>query len=274
MEFSFAQYQESAQFLRERLGGFRPKIAMILGSGLGYLGDEVTDVIRVPYDEIPYFQSSTAPGHKGRLVFGRLDGQDVAVMQGRFHPYEGYSVEEVTFPVRVLRLLGAETLIVTNAAGCVNTEWAPGDLMVIEDHIRFALNSPLFGPNLDEFGPRFPDCTYCYTPALRELAREVAAEQGVLLRHGVYMFWTGPQYETPAEVRAARILGADAVGMSTVPEVVVAVHCGMKVLGFTLMTNMAAGIEDHPLSEEEVLTAAVAGRERFTALVRGCLRRM
>ena len=274
MSLPFAHYQESADALRTQIGTFTPKVAMVLGSGLGYLGDEVENAIRVPYDRIPHFRSSTAPGHRGQLVFGRLDGQDVAVMQGRLHPYEGYSLDEVTLPIRVLRLLGAETLIVTNAAGCVNTDWAPGDLMVIDDHIRFALTSPLFGPNLDQFGPRFPDSSYCYTPALRKLAAETAAEQNILLRHGVYMFWTGPQYETPAEVRAARILGADAVGMSTVPEVVVAGHCGMQVLGFTLMTNMAAGILDQPLTEEEVLLAAEAGREKFSGLIRGCLRRM
>ena len=274
MSIPFAQYQESADALRHIIGTFTPKVAMILGSGLGYLGDEVEDAIPVPYDRIPHFKTSTAPGHRGRLVFGRLDGQDVAVMQGRLHPYEGYSLEEVTFPIRVLRLLGAEILIVTNAAGCVNTDWRAGDLMVIEDHIRFALTSPLFGPNLDQFGPRFPDSSYCYTPALRKIADEVAAERGIPLRHGVYMYWTGPQYETPAEVRAARILGADAVGMSTVPEVVVAGHCGMQVLGFTLMTNMAAGILDQPLSEEEVLLAAEAGREKFSGLIRGCLERL
>lgn len=274
MSYTFAQYQESADFLRSRIGAFTPKIAMILGSGLGYLGDEVEQSIRVPYDEIPHFKTSTAPGHKGRLVFGHLNGQNVAVMQGRFHHYEGYSLPEVTFAIRVLRLLGAETLIVTNAAGCVNQNWEAGDLMIIDDHIKMALDSPLCGPNLPEFGPRFPDSSYNYTPAMARIAVETAAELKIPLRHGVYMYWTGPQYESPAEVRAARILGADAVGMSTVPEVIVAGHCGMNILGFSLLTNMAAGILDQPLSEEEVLIAAEAGKEHFSALIRGCLERM
>ena len=274
MSYTFAQYQESADYLRGQIGTFTPKVAMILGSGLGYLGDEVEAPIRVPYGQIPHFKTSTAPGHKGQLVFGRLDGQNVAVMQGRLHPYEGYSLEEVTFAVRVLRLLGADTLIVTNAAGCVNLDWEPGDLMVIDDQIKMAMDSPLRGPNLSQFGPRFPDCSYLYTPALWQIAHEVAEEQGITLRHGVYMFWTGPHYESPAEVRAARILGADAVGMSTAPEVLVAAHCGMQVLGVSLLSNMAAGILDQPLSEEEVLIAAEAGKEKFSALIRGCLKRM
>ena len=274
MRYTFPQYQESAAYLRQQTGGFSPKVAMILGSGLGYLGDEVTQPIRVPYDRIPHFKTSTAPGHRGQLVFGQLEGQNVAVMQGRFHPYEGYSLEEVTFAVRVLRLLGADTLIVTNAAGCVNKSWNPGDLMVIDDHIKLALDSPLRGPNLHQFGPRFPDSSYNYTPRLRKLAAEAAAELGLPLRHGVYMYWTGPQYETPAEIRAARILGADAVGMSTVPETIVAAHCGMQVLGFTLCTNMAAGVLDQPLSGEEVLEAAEAARPRFTSLVKACLERV
>lgn len=274
MSYTFAQYQESADYLRGQIGTFTPKVAMILGSGLGYLGDEVEAPIRVPYGQIPHFKTSTAPGHKGQLVFGQLDGQNVAVMQGRLHPYEGYSLEEVTFAVRVLRLLGADTLIVTNAAGCVNLDWEPGDLMVIDDQIKMAMDSPLRGPNLSQFGPRFPDCSYLYTPALRQIAHEVAEEQGITLRHGVYMFWTGPHYESPAEVRAARILGADAVGMSTAPEVLVAAHCGMQVLGVSLLSNMAAGILDQPLSEEEVLIAAEAGKEKFSALIRGCLKRI
>ncbi|MCD8334982.1 MAG: purine-nucleoside phosphorylase [Clostridiales bacterium] len=274
MIFTFADYQTSADYLRGQLGGFVPKVAMVLGSGLGYLAEKVEDPIAVPFYAIPYFRRSTAPGHAGRLVFGKLDGQNVAVMQGRFHHYEGYSFEEVTFPIRVLRLLGAETLIVTNAAGCVNESWEAGDLMLISDHIKLTLDSPLCGPNLPEFGPRFPDSTYNYTPALRDLAHQVAQEQGIPMREGVYLYLPGPQYETPAEIRAARVLGADAVGMSTVPEVIVARHCGMQVLGVTLLTNMAAGILDQPLTEEEVLTAAQEGKEKFSGLVRGCLEKM
>ena len=273
-QFTYAQYQESALAIRTRLNGFVPKVAMILGSGLRFMGDEVEDPIAVPYCDIPHFNTSTAPGHKGQLVFGRLEGQDVAVMQGRMHHYEGYSYEEVAYAVRVLRLLGCETLIVTNAAGCVNKEWNAGDLMLITDHIKLFMESPLRGGNLPEFGPRFPDASHLYTPALQELARAAAADQGISLREGVYMYFPGPQYETPAEVRVARTLGADAVGMSTAPEVIVAGHCGMQVLGLTLLSNMAAGILDQPLSEEEVLTAAANAREKFSGLIRACLRKL
>ena len=274
MEFTMEQYRESAGFLRERLGDFVPKIAMVLGSGLGYLGDQVERPIFADYRDIPHFKASTAPGHKGRLVFGFLEGQPVAVMQGRMHHYEGYSYEEVTYAVRVLRLLGCETLVVTNAAGCVNTSWQAGDLMLITDHIKLFSVSPLRGENLPEFGTRFPDASRVYTPRLQELARETAAELGIPLREGVYFYCYGPQYETPAEVRAARILGGDAVGMSTAPEVVVAGHCGMEVLGLTLLSNMAAGILDQPLSEQEVLDAAEAAKEKFSGLIRACLRKM
>lgn len=274
MSFTFADYQTSADYLRSQLDGFVPRVAMVLGSGLGYLAEQVENPISVPFFTIPYFRRSTAPGHAGRLVFGKLNGQNVAVMQGRFHYYEGYSFEEVTFPVRVLRLLGAEKLIVTNAAGCVNESWSAGDLMIIRDHIKLTLNSPLCGPNMPEFGPRFPDSSYNYTPKLRQLAAEVAQEQGISIREGVYMYFSGPQYETPAEIRAARVLGADAVGMSTVPEVIIARHCGLEVLGITLLTNMAAGILDQPLTEEEVLEAAEAGKEKFSGVIRGVLEKL
>ncbi len=274
MEYTYEQYQASAAYLRQQIGTFCPDVAMVLGSGLGYMGDEVEQAIAVSYADIPHFKPSTAPGHKGRLVFGLLEGQRVAVMQGRMHHYEGYSYEEVSYALRVLRLLGAQTLIVTNAAGCVNTDWQAGDLMLITDQIKFFLESPLRGPNLPQFGVRFPDASHLYTPALQELARETAAEQGIEIRQGVYMYFPGPQYETPAEIRAARLLGADAVGMSTAPEVITAAHCGMNVLGFTLLSNMAAGILDQPLSEEEVLAAAAACREKFSGLIRACLRKL
>ncbi len=273
MHYTFAQYRESADYLRGRIGDFQPRAAMVLGSGLGYMGDTVEDAIAVPYRTIPHFKASTAPGHKGQLVFGTLAGRPVAVMQGRMHHYEGYSYEEVSYAVRVLRLLGADTLIVTNAAGGVNLGFRAGDLMLITDQIKLFMESPLRGENLSEFGVRFPDSSYLYTPALRELARREAAGLGIPLREGVYMYFPGPQYETPAEIRLARTLGADAVGMSTAPEVIVAGHCGMKVLGFTLISNMAAGILDQPLSEKEVLEAAEACREKFSALVLACLKK-
>ena len=274
MNFTMEQYQESARALRERLGEFTPKVAMVLGSGLGYLGDEVEDPIAVDYRDIPHFKASTAPGHKGRLVFGLLEGQRVAVMQGRMHHYEGYSYEEVSYAVRVLRLLGCDTLVVTNAAGCVNLEWKAGDLMLITDQIKIFLESPLWGENLPQFGPRFPDASYLYTPRLQELARRQARRLDLDLKEGVYMYFPGPQYETPAEIRMARLLGADAVGMSTAPEVITAGHCGMQVLGFTLLSNMAAGILDQPLSEQEVLDAAEACKDKFSRLVLECLKRM
>ena len=272
--YSFEQYQESAEALRARLGGFTPKTLLILGSGLGALGDEVENPIVVPYAEVPHMKRSTAPDHKGQFVFGRLSGKKVAVMQGRLHTYEGWSFADVSYPVRVMRLLGAETLIVTNAAGAVNREFNVGAIMLITDHIKLFGVSPLCGPNIDEFGPRFPDMSHVYTPALRDAARQAAEALGITLRQGVYMYFPGPQYETPAEVRAARLLGADAVGMSTVPEAIVAAHCGMKVLGFTLCTNMAAGVLDQPLSSDEVLAAASAAAPRFSALVKGCLGRL
>ena len=274
MGFSFAQYKASADFIAARLGGFKPEVAMILGSGLGYLGDEVEDAIIIPYGDIPHFKASTAPGHKGRFVFGKLEGKPVAVMQGRMHHYEGYSYEEVAYAVRVLRLLGCKTLIVTNAAGCVRTDWQAGDLMLITDHIKMFSESPLRGENIPEFGVRFPDASHLYTVRLQELARQTAKELSISLREGVYFYCYGPQYETPAEIRAARVLGGDAVGMSTAPEVIVAGHCGMQVLGFTLLSNMAAGILDQPLSEQEVLDAGVAAREKFSALVRACLNKL
>ena len=274
MTYTMEQYRESARAVRARLGAFVPQVAMVLGSGLGSLGEEVENPVCVDYREIPHFKCSTAPGHKGRLVFGTLEGRRVAVMQGRMHHYEGYSYEEVSYAVRVLRLLGCETLVVTNAAGCVNTAWQAGDLMLITDQIKLFSESPLRGENLPDFGPRFPDASHLYTPRLQELARRAARAQGIPLREGVYFYCYGPQYETPAEVRAARILGADAVGMSTAPEVIVAGHCGMEVLGLTLLSNMAAGILDQPLTEEEVLQAGEDAREKFSGLIRACLREL
>ena len=274
MGFVFENYKESADFIKARLGGFAPEVAMILGSGLGFLGDEVEDAVAIDYGDIPHFKVSTAPGHKGRFVFGLLEGKRVAVMQGRTHHYEGYSYEEITYAVRVLRLLGCEKLVLTNAAGCVRTDWKAGDMMLITDHIKLFSESPLRGENIPEFGVRFPDASKLYTPRLRQVAKDSAAELGVPLREGVYFYCYGPQYETPAEIRAARVLGGDAVGMSTAPEVIVAGHCGMEVLGFSLLSNMAAGILDQPLSEQEVLDAGVAAREVFSKLVRKCLSKM
>lgn len=273
-QYTYSMYQQSADALKEMLGDFRPEILLILGSGLGALGDEVEDAICVPYEKVPFMKYSTAPGHKGRFVFGHLSGRRVAVMQGRLHAYEGWSFADTAFPVRLLSLLGADKLIVTNAAGAVNEQFQVGELMLIRDHIKLFAQSPLTGPNLEEFGPRFPDVSHIYTPALAEVARDAARELEIVLREGVYMYFPGPQYETPAEIRAARVLGADAVGMSTVAETITAAHCGMQVLGFTLCTNMAAGVLDQPLSGEEVIAAGKAAAPRFSAMVKTCLARL
>lgn len=268
---AYQEYCASAEYLRGRLGDFSPEVLLILGSGLGFLGDEVENAVYVDYADIPYFKHSTAPGHRGRFVFGMLSGKKVAIMQGRMHTYEGYTMAEASYAVRVVRLLGVEKLIVTNAAGAIRDDFRPGDIMLIRDHIKLFAGSPLTGANIDEFGPRFPDMTHAYDEALQNAARTAAAALNMPLREGVYMFFPGPQFETPAEIRAARILGADAAGMSTVPEVITANHCGMKVLGLTLCANMAAGISDRPLSEQEVLDAAEQAKGRFSALVRLCL---
>ena len=271
MNFTIDNYRESADYIKEQLGGFTPETAVILGSGLGSVADLICGPVSIPYGRIPHFKNATAPGHAGNLVFGLLSGKKTVFMQGRMHYYEGCGYDEIVFPVRVLRLLGAKTLIVTNAAGAVNKDFRPGDLMLISDHIRFFGDSPLRGPNLSPLGPRFPDSSFLYTPALREMAKETAAELGIALKEGVYMYFPGPQYETPAEIRAAGILRADAVGMSTVPEVIAASHAGMDVLGISLISNMAAGILKKPLSEEEVLDAADTNREKFSKLVVSCL---
>ena len=272
MHFTFAQYQESADFLRSKLGDFQPKVAMVLGSGLGYLGDVVENPIVVPYGEIPHFKASTAPGHKGQLVFGTLAGKPVAVMQGRMHHYEGYSYEEVSYAVRVLRLLGCDTLFVTNAAGGVNWKFKAGDLMLITDQIKIFMESPLRGENLPEFGVRFPDASFLYTPALQDLARQQARKLDMDLKEGVYMYFPGPLYETPAEIRMARILGADAVGMSTVPEAIVAAQCGIACLGVSCITNLAAGVSPHKLSHQEVMDTAAKAHDRFHSLLELILR--
>jgi len=268
---SFACYEESAAAIRARIGDFQPRVLLILGSGLGFLGDEVEDAVAIDYGEIPHFKVSTAPDHKGRLVFGKLQGVDVVVMQGRMHYYEGYTPEEVSYPVRVAKLLGVDTMIVTNAAGAINTSFRVGDLMLIEDHIRIMGESPLRGENLPQFGLRFCDMTTTYDPALREMALEKAKAMGLSVQQGVYFYFPGPQFETPAEIRMARTMGGDAAGMSTVYEATVANHCGIRTLGISLMTNMAAGILKQKLSGEEVNEAAERSRDSFSALVRACL---
>ena len=266
-----ACYEESAAAIRAKMGDFQPQVLLILGSGLGFLGDEVENPTAIDYGDIPHFKVSTAPDHKGRLVLGKLQGVDVAVMQGRMHYYEGYTPEEVAYPVRVAKLLGVHTMIVTNAAGAINTGYHVGDLMLIEDHIRIMGESPLRGENLPEFGLRFCDMTTTYDPDLRKMALEKARSMGLSVQQGVYFYFPGPQFETPAEIRMARTMGGDAAGMSTVYEVTTANHCGIRTLGISLMTNMAAGILNQKLSGEEVNEAAARARDSFSALVRACL---
>ena len=268
------QLRASVASIQARAPGFVPEVALVLGSGLGFLGDECQNAVSIPYGEIGHFPVSTAPGHAGRLVLGELGGKRVAVMQGRFHYYEGYDTATAAYGVRTLRLLGAKTLLVTNAAGGVSEGLEPGVILNITDHIKFFDESPLRGENIPELGTRFPGMSYTYTPELRHKARLAAQELNIPLYSGVYMYFPGPQYETPAEIRAAKTLGADAVGMSTVPEVIAAAHAGMEILGFSLICNMAAGLQTHALSEQEVLDAAEASKETFSKLILGCLEMM
>ena len=257
---------ETVQYIYGRTA-YRPEIAIILGSGLGLLGDKLLDADVIPYEELPHWKSSTAPGHNGRLIFGMLGGKQVVCMQGRLHYYEGYTMEDTTYPIRVMAKLGIKNLLLSNAAGGINTEFTPGTLMLITDHINFLGRNPLMGPNEADFGVRFCDMSYAYAPHLREIALEAASELGQHLEQGVYVATTGPSYETPAEIRMFRIWGASAVGMSTVPEVIVANHSGMNVMGISCITNMAAGVLDQKLTEEEVLeTGARVGAE-FQALM-------
>lgn len=261
---------EATRYIKNN-ANVKPEIGIILGSGLGSLADEMIKATRISYKEIPNFPVSTVKGHEGKLVIGKLEDKNIVAMQGRFHYYEGYSLEEVTFPVRVMKALGVKCLIVTNAAGGVNKEFVPGDLMLIEDHINLAFKNPLIGKNFDELGPRFPDISNAYNNGLINLATKVGIKLDIKLREGTYMWFTGPNYETPAEVRMARFLGADAVGMSTVPEVITAVHSGLKVLGISCITNMAAGILDQPLNHSEVVETSERVKSKFVELVKGII---
>ena len=259
--------EDSAAYIRRTLGGFQPELAIVLGSGLGGLADRLQNPIPVEYADIPGFPRSTVAGHAGRFVAGYIGKKPVICMQGRFHYYEGYDLRTVTLPVRVLHALGVDSIILTNAAGGVNLSFVPGDLMVIDDHINLTGQSPLIGPNLEGWGQRFTDLSTAEDKEDRAWAHQTAAELGFSLQSGVYTWMTGPTYETPAEIRMVRTLGGDAVGMSTVPEAMVARHMGMRVLGISCITNMAAGILDQPLSHEEVSETAGKVTEKFTALI-------
>ncbi|HET7565316.1 MAG TPA: purine-nucleoside phosphorylase [Gemmatimonadaceae bacterium] len=263
----------AAQAVRERFAG-TPSIGIILGTGLGALAREIDTAAVIDYTDIPGFPLSTVESHAGRLLCGTLGGKVVVAMQGRFHRYEGYSLQQVTFPVRVLRALGAETLVVSNACGGMHPLWNPGDLMLIADHINLLGDNPLVGPNDEALGPRFPDMSEPYDAGLRAIAREVAAEQRIVLREGVYVAVSGPNLETRAEYRFLRGIGADVVGMSTVPEVIVAVHGGMRVLGLSIITDRCLPDALEPATVEQIIAVATRAEPNLTALVRGVLERL
>lgn len=277
MEKKLVSHKENirlaADYLKDKLPSV-PKTALILGSGLGPLARQLTDPVVINYQDIPGFMISTAIGHEGKLIHGKIDGCPVLAMQGRFHCYEGYDVLDTVFPVRVFSALGVKNLFVSNAAGGINRGFSDGALMLITDHIALFADSPLKGANIDELGPRFPDMTYAYTRDFFEIARKAAEETGVKLFEGIYAYAKGPQYETPAEIRAFAALGADAVGMSTVGEVVAARHCGMNVIGISCITNMAAGIIDKPLLHEDVLATSERVSNDFCRLTSAIIKKL
>ncbi|MGN7357456.1 purine-nucleoside phosphorylase [Paenibacillus sp. SAF-054] len=258
--------QEAAAYIQSKTE-VKPEVGLILGSGLGILADLIKDGISIPYQDIPHFPVSTVEGHDGELLLGTIEGRAVVMMKGRFHMYEGYGPEVTAFPVRVMKELGVTSLLVTNAAGGVNTSYEPGDLMLISDHLNLTGKNPLIGPNDASLGVRFPDMSEGYSRRLRSLLKDTAAAKGIQVQEGVYAGLLGPTYETPAEIRMLRTLGADAVGMSTVSETIVARHAGLEVLGISCISNMAAGILDQPLSHDEVMETTDRVREKFLSLV-------
>lgn len=263
----FEQAQRAAEQIRS-LTNIQPAVAVVLGSGLGAFADELTDSTSIAYKEIHGFAQATVEGHAGKLVIGKAGEVPIAAMQGRFHFYEGYPLSDVTFPVRVLKLLGVRTLILTNAAGSLNTELTPGSLMIISDHINLMGANPLIGPNEDRFGPRFPDLTSTYDPELQSLVIEEAKAMNIDMRRGVYAALSGPSYETPAEIHMVRTLGADAVGMSTVPEAIVARHMEIRLIGISCITNLAAGVSNRPIDHSQVMEIGKSVRAQFTELLR------
>lgn len=266
-ETLFERAEHAARVIRSRAQA-DARVGLVLGSGLGAFADALEDAVAIPYEEIPGFARSTVEGHAGRLVIGKVGGVVAAAMQGRFHYYEGYSLEEVTFPIRALRALGVKSLVLTNAAGGLNNSYTQGALIVISDHLNLMGENPLRGPNDARFGPRFPDMTGVYDNEYIELTIKEAHEMKLELRRGIYAALTGPSYETPAEIRLFRLMGADAVGMSTVPEAIVARHMGMRVLGISCITNMAAGVLDKPIDHAEVIETGERVRETFAELLR------
>lgn len=265
----YERASEAARYIGAKAERRAPRLVIVLGSGLGGVADAITDAVEIPYEEIPHFMRSTVEGHAGRLIIGTCGGVEVAVMKGRFHFYEGYSMQEATLPIRVFGLLGVRTLVLTNAAGGASSHLAPGALMIITDHINMMGDNPLRGSNDERFGPRFPDMTNIYTPALIAMAHEVSREMGINLKEGIYLGLRGPCYETPAEVRMLRDLGGDALGMSTVPEAIVARHMGMKILAFSCITNIAAGLGEQEIAHQEVMeVGARAGRALSELIIR------
>ncbi|WP_332692902.1 purine-nucleoside phosphorylase [Halalkalibacter lacteus] len=264
------QIEQAARYIN-RILLKTPKVGLILGSGLGVLAEEIKDPVKISYSDIPGFPTSTVEGHAGQLVCGTIEGLNVIAMQGRFHFYEGYTLDKVTFPIRVMKELGVDALIVTNAAGGVNTNLEPGDLMLITDHINNACQNPLIGPNDTELGVRFPDMSIAYDGDLQSIAKRAAERLDIPLKEGVYVWNTGPSYETPAEVKMLRQIGGDAVGMSTVPEVIIARHANIKVLGISCISNMAAGILDQPLTHDEVIETTEKAKGNFLIFVKEIL---
>jgi purine-nucleoside phosphorylase len=270
---TYERAEHAARTIRARIN-VEPRVAIVLGSGLGGFADDFEDAVVIPYQDIPGFSRSTAEGHAGQLVVGKVDQVPVLAMQGRLHYYEGYSLEEVTFPIRAFHCLGIKTLVLTNAAGGINVQLTQGALMVISDHLNLMGANPLRGTNDERFGPRFPDMSTVYSPELQEIVVAEAREMEVEVRRGVYAALSGPSYETPSEIHLLRNYGADAVGMSTVPEAIVARHMGLEVLGISCITNMAAGIGDEPINHEEVMATGIRVRETFTMLLRRVVGRM
>ena len=262
----FKKLLESVEYLKKYIQN-PPELGVILGSGLGDMADMVENKVTIKYSDIPNFPTSTVKGHAGQFVFGTFMGKNVVMMQGRFHYYEGNLMEDLALPVYVMKYLGIKNLIVTNAAGGVNTNYIPGDLMIIKDHINFTFSNPLIGKNDEKIGPRFPDMSCPYSIKLRKIAFNVAYELNLKLQEGCYFMLSGPTYETPAEIKMIRILGGDAVGMSTVPEVIAAHHCNINVLGISCITNMASGILDQPLNHLEVIETSTSVKDKFISLI-------
>jgi len=269
----FSRADRAAKYILSRTK-LRPKIALVLGSGLGAFGDDLEGAARIPYEKIPGFPRSTAEGHAGRLVVGKAGEVAVAAMQGRVHLYEGYSAKEVVFPMRVFARMGIRSAILTNAAGGINLEFKQGTLVVLRDHINLQGSNPLIGPNDERFGPRFPDMSEAYSKLYRDIALSEARRLGIDVHQGVYAALSGPSYETPAEIRYLRAIGADLVGMSTVPEVIVARHAGIRALGISCVTNMAAGILDQPIHHAEVMETGERVKSQFVALLRAIIPRI